>query len=1326
MNARKLTLSVLLALATLALAAVSAQAALVHAYLPKPSEEVTKGINKSTAEVNAMATDSSGALYTVETDGGTGNRLAKFDLSSGALVSQFAETPGLSYFEGVAVAHSTGEVYIAADDGSWVIPETPTKKKEEGIAGAVAVFNAAGSLQKIWRGVDTKDGEAGYGFRCFDCGGPGAVAVDNSSNPETQGDVYVAAPEEGVVDVFKPGAGGIEETKPVAEIGGTSPSEPFESLTAVAVDESNSDVLVGAAANGEAVVDVFKPTVLGEYEFVRQITGTPGAAFSGRISGIATADVGGEDEIYVSVKSYSNPAANVVDQFNSEGVYRGRLTGISQTQPFKIPLGVAVDPSSGDVAVDDSGSTVDVFGPSAVIPGVITGPSSTVTPRSATLTGTVKLEGEGEATCQFAWGTTPAFGQIVPCSAPVTGEESSVHATLSQASHSELQPDTTYYYRLQAANRKNGVLNPGGPQEPQPECEGKPAAVACFTTSGPAIHSESVSEITNTSATLQAAINANGASTSYYFQYSTADTAGCTPSTCVAVPAAPGLPIGSGSGDVPVEQEVQGLSEGALYHYRVVAVSEVPVEVEPGRIETKTESFYGPDRTFTVQGAGAFALPDGRQWEMVSPPDIRGARIEALDTAFEFAGAPVQAAAGGGGIAYILNEPSETDVPGFVQFVATLSTRGAGSWSSRTLGIPHAPATPISLSNVREFGFFSEDLSHAVVQPLGPFVALSPDASEQTAYVANLQSGEYTPLFTGCPAEGEEPCAPSVEEHADVPPGTVFGAGPCENGAPCGPQWEGATPDLRHVLVGGDEWSAGEPPSEELQPLDAVPTSLSPLDHQLSDDGSVFYDSEGHLFLQDVARHETVRLDVAQGVSEPSEGHAAFLYASSDGSTVLFSDSDQLTSAPGGGIYECRIAEVEGRLACAQLVLTGLSGGTLLGGSEDASYVYLLGQANTFYVDHREGSEWKQTPIASVSSEDNPDWAPELQRRTSRVSPNGEWFAFMSQRSLTGYDNRDASSGIPDEEVYLYSTKTGRLVCASCNPTGARPQGVEIGSEETQHTLVGGFGEWPGTKWLAANVPAWTQLGEGPTVGRENNTYERLIFYYQPRYLSDGGRLFFNSSDALVPKDVNSQEDVYEYEPEGVPTGAHACAPSSVSGSEVFKPAHSFEAEGREGEEPAGCVALISSGTSPAESGFMDASENGGDVFFLTASHLVAQDVENGLALYDAHECTSSSPCFAETASPPACITVEGCRAAAEPQPPSFGAPSSSTFSGAGNITPPGPAAVVKAKAKGCQTGFTKRKGKCVRSKAKRKRKKRVKGARRSTAGAISRGRARS
>ena len=146
--------------------------------------------------------------------------------------------------------------------------------------------------------------------------------------------------------------------------------------------------------------------------------------------------------------------------------------------------------------------------------------------------------------------------------------------------------------------------------------------------------------------------------------------------------------------------------------------------------------------------------------------------------------------------------------------------------------------------------------------------------------------------------------------------------------------------------------------------------------------------------------------------------------------------------------------------------------------------------------------------------------------------------------------------------------------------------------------------------------------------------------------------LFFNSSDALSPQDVNGTEDVYEFEPPGVGN----CTISSPSFS----------------NRSGGCVGLVSSGTSREESGFMDASQSDGDVFFLTTSKLVPQDFDTALDLYDAHVCTSASPCIKSPEPPgPPCASEASCKAPPTPQPEIFGAPASATFSGAGNITPP-------------------------------------------------------
>jgi hypothetical protein len=236
-------------------------------------------------------------------------------------------------------------------------------------------------------------------------------------------------------------------------------------------------------------------------------------------------------------------------------------------------------------------------------------------------------------------------------------------------------------------------------------------------------------------------------------------------------------------------------------------------------------------------------------------------------------------------------------------------------------------------------------------------------------------------------------------------------------------------------------------------------------------------------------------------------------------------------------------------------------------------------------------------------------------------------------------------------EVYLYDASANRLTCASCDPTGARPHGIEYEKVTTASGgLAGGDRVLPPQQQIAAIIPGGT-----PT------SLEQSL--YQSRYLSNSGRLFFNSQDALVPQDVNNTMDVYEYEPPGVGD----CSTSSPT----------FSASS------AGCVNLISSGTSPLESAFLDASETGSDVFFLTSSRLAPQDVDSERDVYDAHECSSAAPCFSEPpTSPPPCDTGESCKAAPTPQPNIFGAPSSATFSGLGNPAPPPPPtpAVVKPK----------------------------------------------
>jgi hypothetical protein len=804
----------------------------------------------------------------------------------------------------------------------------------------------------------------------------------------------------------------------------------------------------------------------------------------------------------------------------------------------------------------------------------------------------------------------------------------------------------------------------------------------------PGLEGEAITAVRSDAVTFDATIDPNGVPTSYYFQYGPTNEYGSE------APAAPGAAIGSGEEGLEVTQHVQGLQAGTTYHYRVVAVG----ELSPGEFE----SFYGPDQAFITQSAGMpFRLLDGREWEMVSPPDKHGSELGHISNGDYL----LQASANGDAIVDWATAPTEADAAGSANTVAVFAGRGPDGWSSRDISPAHDSAPGVSIGNGSEFRFFSEDLSRSVVEPFEEeFTPLSPEATEPTAYLR-------TNYLNGRPSEAcTADCYRPLVDPTDVPPGTQYGgentAGECE-GFICGPRFEGASPDASHIVLASHaqltsasnggyglyEWAAGELQLVSVLPEDETAegggtTALEPglgesgesegsARNAISGDGSriIWKGNLGqykrdHLYLRDMAAGETVRLDLPQPSSLPRgpyEYEPIFATASADGSRVFFLDAERLTEdstddeSGEPDLYEYNLnAPLGSRLT--DLTVDSNAGEHadvrfVLGASEDGSYLYFASPAklapgatpgkcggNTpqpwetqpcnLYVYH----DGVTTFIAGLSPYDFPDWSGNLTDATDRVSPDGLWLAFMSDRDLAGYDTTDAVTKQPDEEVYLYDASTGSLVCASCNPTGSRPVGIEYNSDVRHIVLAAG--EFANGQGIAANVPPWT--------GFHLNASR-----HQSRYLFDGGRLFFNSSDALVPQDVDGTEDVYEYEPEDVG--------SCTSSSEAFS------------ERSGGCVGLVSSGTSNEESVFLDASESGGDVFFWTTAALVAQDVDNVPDIYDAHECAAQSPCTAlPPVPPPPCSTGDSCKPAPSPQPPIFGAPASATFSGAGNIVPSG------------------------------------------------------
>lgn len=810
--------------------------------------------------------------------------------------------------------------------------------------------------------------------------------------------------------------------------------------------------------------------------------------------------------------------------------------------------------------------------------------------------------------------------------------------------------------------------------------------------------SQSVTEVTANSATLGAVVNPGGAETAYRFEYTSEEQfqrEGFTGAARIPIPDGQLSPGNEGN---PVTAHPQGLQPGIVYHFRVVAENTISKsEGKPvvGEVGEKGEEIV---HTFNTQTNGAFALPDKRTWELVSPADKHGALIEDPESV-----GAVQAATDGDSFTYLTSAPTESQPQGNSNHTQVLSTRTNSGWGSLDIATSREIANGFNQSAPHEeYRFFSEDLSLSVVQPVGVALApLSPEATERTPFLRTDYTGGnreapcvsscYLPLVTGAPG------------FADVPEGTKI-APTCTAmtaAEVCQPEVEGASSDGHHIVLRSTyeplttgapngslyEWTEGQ----QLQLVSILPNgtaanqmilgsvlSLNGSGHEknivknaISVDGSriVWSDTEG-LYLRDVTSQKTVEL---------GGKNAKFQVASGDGSRVFFTSNGDLSvfEAPSNGLLSA------GHVT--DLTPGGELRGLVLGASQDASSVYFVasGVLNTAPSASGEVAQTDQPNlyvyragvtklIAVLSEEDHPDWGEYSKGYVTptRVSSNGRWLAFMSERPLTGYDNRDAASSVPDEEVFLYDAMAdggqGRLVCASCNATGARPHGVFDEAVISGKTpLFDRELAWDGGRWLAGNVPeATTEL-------------------YQSRYLSDSGSLFFNSHDALVPSDVNNTEDVYEYEPDGVGSCTSATGPgSSVSlvGSK-------------------GCVSLISSGTNKEESAFLDASEGGDDVFFLTSAQLSTLDSDSLVDVYDARVDGG----FPVPSQQPAC---EGDACQSPVAAPNDPTPGSLTFQGPGNVAPHASPPVLK-KAVRCKRGFVKKHGRCVKTRLKKKSKKR-------------------
>jgi hypothetical protein len=940
---------------------------------------------------------------------------------------------------------------------------------------------------------------------------------------------------------------------------------------------------------------------------------------------------------------------------------------------------IAFDGASGTLYAGGR-SSLYVYGPTVTVPDATTEAATITSDTSATLHGTVNPDGVALTDCRFEYGTSAAYGQTVPCAESLAEIGSGATPKAVHAELSGLGSETLYHFRLVAKNA-NAALYPNDPAG-----TARGADRTFKTPSKPAISEEQAADVGFTEARLKAQVNPENSPTTYRFEWGTDTTYGQSTAE---------IAIGSGEAAHPVSLALEGLNPGTTYHYRVVATNTIGLSEGADHALTTFAPLApgqdGPCANEPLRPGPAAFLPDCRGYEMVSPLDKNNGDILVPEEyATSLPASLNQSSLSGDKLTY-----SSTRTFGdaassaySAQYVAARDPEQG--WRTHAVVPPRgAPVLTPGKQTDTEFKAFSPDLCNAwlrtTAEPVlaeggiprypnlyrradeecsGPgFESLMKPPSFETS--ESLYAGQhYASLelqgVSGDGSKGIYVVADNLTEDAPAQPPNCLKD--LAQGAECSLRlyaYDAADASLHFVCVlpNGSiakACSAGRP----IDPAGTMRENRT--ENALSEDGSrVFWTafsglpSAGPIYLREnpsaeqseVAGGECTEPDKACTIAvskaaEALSGTSASEYwaAAKDGSVAIFTSGKEPAKED---LYEFDVDKKTTSLIAHEAI-------GVMGMSDDASYLYFASKEDlasgaeagmpNLYLYHGGSFSFVATLVQSDLA--NSEFTPvenEPRGQVSRVSPDGRHAAFMSFGRLTGYDNTDASNGKLAAEVYLYDAGAnegeGKLICASCNPSGARPLGANVA-----------FKPQPVTFWAAAQIP------------RGENSL------YAARVLSDDGkRLFFASSDTLSPRDTNGRQDVYQWEQEG----AGGCDREDAG----FVPSSG------------GCLALISSGKSPLDSEFLDASPDGHDVFFSTLSSLVSQDY----GLVDVYDARVGGG-FPEPLSPRAPCEGEACQS--PPEAPNDPTPASSAFQGAGNV--------VEEKPTSCRKPKVRRRGRCV------------------------------
>ncbi len=542
------------------------------------------------------------------------------------------------------------------------------------------------------------------------------------------------------------------------------------------------------------------------------------------------------------------------------------------------------------------------------------------------------------------------------------------------------------------------------------------SGVASLASGAPAvIEGESFSDVGSSNVTLNAQIDPNGSSTSYYWEYGPSTTYGSR---------TPEVSIGEGQSAMPVPTHLEGLAADSEYHVRVVAVNAAGTE-------------RGSDITFHTLPATPLGLPDGRVYEKVSSfgsaqngtLQVYTPQVYSLGLALAegtFTKLPFQVATNGEAAVYA-GDPSSggTGQGGQNSGNNYLATRlPGGGWQQVNIQ-PHGKVSAT-------YRAFSSDLTSATLTASGEtgledgLPPLSPEApgdGYRDIFQHALAGEAYEPFFTKDVTLHRPPKAEPFKSKAleVVYAGGSAGSGEQlfeANDALTGNATEIAEPWEKtesghyregnlYVLAGGrlslinvlPDGSSSEPQATfgslagQDDPFEGEEIDLS---HVISADGSRVFWTD--LTTMDLYVRENPTSSDAKTIEIAANGH--FWTASADGSKVFYTDD---------GLYEYEVEN--GRTTD---LTPGVEVVGVVGASDDGAYLYYVNSGDNLYLWHAGAST---LVAANLSSEDGGsggpippypgtyqtqlgDWVGQIGLRTSEVTPDGRAVVFMSRQSL--------------------------------------------------------------------------------------------------------------------------------------------------------------------------------------------------------------------------------------------------------------------------------------------------------------------------------------